>query len=67
MNLIDERINLMLQDTFKILCILQNSENIYQFENNNNNNNNLPSKKNSVYHWHEIKEFTVLNLCENQN
>ena len=49
MNLIDERINLMLQDTLKIVCIPQNSENIYQFENNYNNNNNVPSKKTTVY------------------
>ena len=49
-NLIDDRINLMLQDTFKIVCIPHNSENIYQFENNYNNNNNVPSKKTTVYH-----------------
>ena len=53
----------MLQDTFKIFCISQHSKVIYQFE----NNNNLPSKKTSVYHWHEMKDFTVLDLCENQN
>ena len=46
MNFIDDRINLMLKDVFKIVCIPQKSENIYQFENNNNNNDNLPSKKN---------------------
>jgi len=44
-HLIDDRINLMLQNTLKIVCIPQNSKNIYQFENNYNNNNNVPSKK----------------------
>ena len=50
MNFIDDRINLMLKDVFKIFCIPQKSENIYQFENNNNNNNNnnKPSKKTTV-------------------
>ena len=57
MNLIDERINLMLQDTFKIFGIPQNSENIYQFE-NNYNNNNLPSKNTTVY----STDMIIMNL-----
>jgi len=62
MSFLNVRINLMLQDTFKIFCIPQHSEIIYQFENNNNNNDNLPSKKTSVYHGQPSKENFRISL-----
>jgi hypothetical protein len=50
----------MLKDVFKIFCIPQKSENIYQFENNNNNN----KKKNQFEINRQKKPLSMIDSFE---